>query len=240
MKLWKFLDYFLPVSCEFCGRYDFFSSKIGVCKLCHLENSTSSIPTQNVCRICKETQTTQECFYCNSRNVFFEELKFLQRRTPFLAQVINRIKSQSVYLLSIYLCLGMKKELRSWKHLNFSGIIPTPSAKTKWYSKNKRRPFESCDFALKRLQSVLPVPLLHPIEKISDEKQAGKNFVDRFIHARLAFRIKEEYKGKLRGNYLLVDDVFTTGASANELARILIRNGAESVRILILVRTEGK
>lgn len=150
-----------------------------------------------------------------------------------MAKVINRIKLQSVYLLSIYLCLGMKKELKSWKNLNFSGIILTPS-------QNKRRPFESCDFALKRLQSILPFPLLHPIEKISDEKQAGKSFVDRFIHARLAFRIKKEYKGKLKGNYLLVDDVFTTGASANELARILIQNGAESVRILALIRTEGK
>lgn len=134
----------------------------------------------------------------------------------------------------------MKKELRSWRNLNFSGIMLMPSTKTKWYSQSKRRPFESCEFALKRLQNILPFPLLHPIEKISDEKQAGKSFVDRFMHARVAFQIKEEYKGKLRGNYLLVDDVFTTGASANELARILIQNGAESVRILTLVRTEGK
>ncbi|EMF81606.1 hypothetical protein LEP1GSC188_2354 [Leptospira weilii serovar Topaz str. LT2116] len=240
MKPWKFLDYFLPVSCEFCGRYDFFSSKIGICKLCHLENATFLIRNQDLCKVCKEIQTTKECFYCSSRNVFFEELKFLQRRTPFLAKVINRIKLQSVYLLSIYLCLGMKKELRSWRNLNFSGIMLMPSTKTKWYSQNKRRPFESCEFALKRLQNILPFPLLHPIEKISDEKQAGKSFVDRFMHARVAFQIKEEYKGKLRGNYLLVDDVFTTGASANELARILIQNGAESVRILTLVRTEGK
>lgn len=114
-----------------------------------------------------------------------------------------------------------------------------PSTKTKWYSNNQQRPFESCDFALKRLQNILPFPLINPIEKISDQKQAGKSLTDRFIHARLAFKIKKKYKGKLRGNYLLIDDVFTTGASANELARILIQTGADSVRILTLIRTEG-
>ncbi|EMY79205.1 hypothetical protein LEP1GSC060_3605 [Leptospira weilii serovar Ranarum str. ICFT] len=240
MKFRKLLDYFLPVGCEFCGRYDYFSSKIGVCKLCHSENYISPNRTQSICKICKEVRTTEECYYCNSRNVFFEELKFLRNRTPFLAKVINCVKMRSVYPLSIYLCLGIKRELRSWKNLSFSGVILMPSTKTKWNSKNQRRPFESCDFALKRLRSILPFPLIRPIEKVSDEKQAGKSLTDRFIHARFAFRIKKEYKGKLRGNYLVVDDVFTTGASANELARILIQNGAESVRILTLIRTEGK
>ncbi|UOG49282.1 ComF family protein [Leptospira noguchii] len=239
MELYKLLDFFLPVSCEFCGKFDYFSSKIGVCKLCHRKHSNVSNSLQTLCKICKEVQTSKECFYCNSRNVFFEELKFLRNRTPFLAKVINCVKLRFVYSLSIYLSLGLKKELKHWKNLNFSGILLVPSTKTKWYSKNKPKPFESCEFILKRLQKILSYPWISPIEKISDEKQAGKSLADRFIHARLAFKIKKEYKGKLRGNYLLIDDVFTTGASANELARILIQNGADSVRILTLIRTEG-
>lgn len=240
MKLRKLLDLFLPSVCEFCGGYDFFSSKIGVCKECHRKNAEPPIGLESLCRICKEPFSKGECTFCNSRNVFFDEMKFLRSRTPFLAKVINRIKHGSVYTMSIYLCLGLKKELRSWKNLNFTGILRMPSTKTKWYRRKKRRPFESCDFVFRRIQKILAVVRIDPIEKISEEKQAGKSFADRFVHARLAFRIKEVYKGKLNGNYLLVDDVFTTGASANELARILISNGAESVRILTLIRTEGK
>lgn len=240
MKLRKLLDLFLPSTCEFCGRYDFFSSKIGVCKSCHRENSETPIRPERLCRICKEPSSGGECVFCSSRNVFFEEMKFLKSRTPFLAKAINRIKHGSVYMLSIYLSLGLKKELRSWKNLNFSGILVMPSTNTKWYQRKKRRPFESCDFALKRILNILSAPLIAPIEKISGEKQAGKSFADRFVHARLAFRIQEEYKEKLKGNYLVIDDVFTTGASANELARILIRNGADGVRILTLIRTEGR
>ncbi|PJZ57680.1 ComF family protein [Leptospira barantonii] len=240
MKLRKLLDIFLPSTCEFCGRYDLFSSKIGVCKRCHLENSEPAICFEGLCRICKEPLNKGECAFCSSRNVFFEEMKFLRSRTPFLAKVINRIKHGSVYMLSIYLCLGLKKELRSWKDLNFAGILLMPSTKTKWYRRKKRRPFESCDFVFRRIRKILSIPRIDPIEKISEEKQAGKSFADRFVHARLAFRIKQEYKEKLKGNYLVVDDVFTTGASANELARILIGNGADCVRVLTLIRTEGR
>ncbi|MBM9500343.1 ComF family protein [Leptospira sp. 201903071] len=240
MGLWKFLDLFLPSSCEFCGRYDFFSKKIGVCKLCHFENRNTETFVGTECKICKEWNLGEECSFCSSRNLFFEELKFLKSRTPFSAKVVNYVKFQSVYLLSVYLSLGMKRELVSWKKISFSGIIMMPSTETRWYQKKKKRPFESCDFALKRLRNILPFPLIAPVTKISGEKQAGKSYADRFIHARLAFQIKEEYKGKLKGNYLLLDDVFTTGASANELARILLENGADSVRVLTLIRTEGK
>ncbi|AOP35879.1 competence protein ComFC [Leptospira tipperaryensis] len=240
MGIWKFLDLFLPSSCEFCGRHDFFSSKFGVCKLCHYDNRNPETGRGTECGICKEWNLGIECSFCSSRNLFFEELKFLRSRTPFLAKVINYVKFQSVYLLSVYLCLGMKRELASWKKISFSGIIVMPSTETRWYLRKRTRPFESCDFALKRLRNILPLPRIDPIAKISREKQAGKSYADRFIHARLAFQIKEEYKGKLKGNYLLLDDVFTTGASANELARILLENGAESVRVLTLIRTVGK
>ncbi|PJZ53947.1 ComF family protein [Leptospira adleri] len=240
MGIWKFLDIFLPSSCEFCGRHDFFSSKIGVCKLCHNDHRSAETFQGSECGICKEWNIETECSFCFSRNLFFEELRFLRSRTPFLAKVINYVKFQSVYLLSVYLCLGIKRELASWKEISFSGIIVMPSTETRWYQRKKKRPFESCDFALKRMRTILPFPLLAPVAKISREKQAGKSYAERFIHARLAFQIKEEYKGRLKGDYLLLDDVFTTGASANELARILLENGADSVRVLTLIRTEGK
>jgi ComF family protein len=36
---------------------------------------------------------------------------------------------------------------------------------------------------------------------------------------------------------LLVDDIYTSGATANECSRVLLRGGAEEVRVLTLART---
>ena len=41
----------------------------------------------------------------------------------------------------------------------------------------------------------------------------------------------------LKKRILLVDDVFTTGATAEECAKTLIKNGAETVSVLTLART---
>ncbi|PKA03447.1 ComF family protein, partial [Leptospira ellisii] len=205
-----------------------------------LRNGEIRRSSDRSCKTCKEAFVGEGCPYCVSRNVFFEELKYLRNRSPFMAKAINRIKFRSAYSLSIYLCLGMKRELRSWKGIRFSGIVLLPSHRAPWYKTGRERTFSSCDFALKRLQKILPFPVANPVEKISGEKQAGKSFAERFFHARISFRIKEEYERRLTGNYLLLDDVFTTGASANEVARILLQNGAASVRVLTLIRTEGK
>jgi len=55
---------------------------------------------------------------------------------------------------------------------------------------------------------------------------------------RRAFDVSAEYRQQLKGkNILLIDDVVTTGATANEAAKTLKRHGASSVIVACLART---
>jgi len=52
-----------------------------------------------------------------------------------------------------------------------------------------------------------------------------------------AFRVKDKYNGRIKGRRIvLIDDVYTTGATAGACARILKHAGAEAVEILTVAR----
>ena len=65
--------------------------------------------------------------------------------------------------------------------------------------------------------------------------QTGLNGLERKRTVKNAFRIKNPEKIKNK-KILLVDDVFTTGATVNECSRILLKNKAADVEIFTFAR----
>ncbi|PVE26178.1 amidophosphoribosyltransferase [Microvirga sp. KLBC 81] len=68
-------------------------------------------------------------------------------------------------------------------------------------------------------------------------RQVGLTKAQRQENLQGAFRVPPEAKARLKGRrVLLVDDVLTTGATANAASRALLRGGAASVDILAFAR----
>lgn len=67
--------------------------------------------------------------------------------------------------------------------------------------------------------------------------QTGLDGSSRRKNIKNAFWVKdpEKIKGK---NIILIDDVFTTGTTVNECARVLVKSGAKRVDVLTLARAE--
>jgi competence protein ComFC len=229
--LFKLLDFCIPTWCTVCGHYDWMSSKMGVCKSCAPYNQ-SSIQSEKFCLVCKSEMQTEVCGYCDSRNIFFSELFFLRFRERKEKDLLQKVKFSEERILSNYFRLGLGKFIKIWKQYHIHTVVPLPSNRQTW----RERPFHVCFPVFSYLKRRMDIPTQSLLIKTSSELQSGKSFRKRFLHARFAFSIHPEWEGRLSGNYLLVDDLFTTGASLNEAARVLLENGAEKVYGLTLLR----
>jgi predicted amidophosphoribosyltransferase len=68
-------------------------------------------------------------------------------------------------------------------------------------------------------------------------RQVGLTKAQRQENLQGAFRVPQDAKARLKGKrVLLVDDVLTTGSTANAASRALLRGGAASVDVLAFAR----
>jgi ComF family protein len=68
------------------------------------------------------------------------------------------------------------------------------------------------------------------------QPQTGFDIEHRRVNLKNAFNVVNQ-KAIDNKHILLIDDVFTTGATCNEAARVLLQNGAKNVNALVLART---
>lgn len=158
---------------------------------------------------------------------FFEENNLLQKL--LYAYKYNFVED----VLTIFQIL-MQQFLKLNKHY-FDGIdrlVPVPL--------HKRRLSERGFNQAEEIAKILAVELRLPLENIlirkkSTKQQAKLQKQERVENIKDAFALKEGFdiKGK---NILVVDDVFTTGSTLDECARILKEAGAEMVKAFTLAR----
>jgi len=83
------------------------------------------------------------------------------------------------------------------------------------------------------------IPVLHGTLKRAraTAQQVGLSKAQRAENVQGAFRVPTEAKAEIAGRrILLIDDVMTSGATADTCARALLRAGAKAVDVLVFAR----
>lgn len=115
-------------------------------------------------------------------------------------------------------------------------IVPTPLHRLRLFT---RRFNQSAELArVISRESAVPFDAM-TLERIKPTApQVGLTRAQRAANLSGAFRIVKERAPLIEGkNIVLIDDVFTTGATANAAARTLLRAGAARVDLLVFART---
>ena len=112
-------------------------------------------------------------------------------------------------------------------------LIPVPLHR----SRLKEREFNQSEILASKLANYFFLSLLNNvlIRIRPTPPQTNLSKEERFNSLKGAFALKK--KGLIKGkNILLIDDVFTTGATANQCAKVLIENKANEVSVFTLAK----
>jgi competence protein ComFC len=111
--------------------------------------------------------------------------------------------------------------------LNIDYAVAIPLSKERLYERGFNQ--------AKLLADFLPIPQLEVLQRTHHEKQSKKSRLER-LTASNVFSLTESSKIDNR-NFLLIDDIYTTGSTLRHAAKLLIQNGADSVSSLTLIRS---
>ena len=114
-------------------------------------------------------------------------------------------------------------------------LVPVPMHR--W--RLARRRFNQSAELARALSRLTGVPMLVQVleRHRATAQRVGLTRVARRTNLRGAFRVREAEKARLAGRHiLLVDDVLTTGATAEACTHTLLRAGAEAVDVVTLAR----
>ncbi len=138
--------------------------------------------------------------------------------------------------ISVGTALGRMMAQRTYSALtieDFSMVIPVPLH----VKRLRERGFNQSGILAREIARTCSIPLdCASLERKVDTKpQTALKKTERAKNIRGAFAVTnpDNVEGK---KILLIDDVFTTGSTLRECARVLIRNGAKEVAALTLAR----
>ncbi len=109
-------------------------------------------------------------------------------------------------------------------------VIPIPL----FVLRQQTRGYNQARELAKSLATALDVPKLEALKRVkSTKRQAKLGKTERSSNVREAFEVVQNVRGL---ELILVDDVYTSGATATECALVLIEAGAKRVRIAVISR----
>ncbi len=218
-------DIFFPKNpvCSICKRVLFISEdavcercferlmhiKEGVCIKCMKNTMDNNIP------ICTECNLEQYNFSSGSASFIYNEYSekliwdFKYENNRYAAQYAARLMCDDL----------IKKE---WlKDIDLITCVPSSNDKT------TERGYNQSEVISQEISRILAIELENRLLRVKDglEDQIGKNYKQRFINVKDKYEYNSDFVIKNK-TLLIIDDVFTSGATLSECTKRLLEAGA--------------
>ena len=142
------------------------------------------------------------------------------------AGMVRNLKYRGVRLLAEPMGRAMVSAFEALRPVELDGVVPVPM-----HPKRQRdRGYNHAGLLAAQVAAQLGLPHLDALERTRNTRQQARlSDAERMNNLENAFALSGEVEGK---SLLLVDDVCTTGSTANACARALLDGGATAVWLL--------
>lgn len=193
----------------------------------------------NICKRCGMPlpELNKICDDCKNIEYEFDVARaaFLYNRKT--ARLITDLKFRNRKYLARFLAICMSETLKTFP-MDVDYIIPVPVSAQRL----KSRGFNQAELIANHLSLLIGKPVVNDLiirtnKETANQKDLSK--LDRMKNLVGAFEVRrtKEFEGK---DLLIVDDVFTTGATVNEVARMLRKLNPSGVCVITAGKTDYK
>ena len=218
------IDYIYPRKCPLCQKLT-----KGHCLIC--EECREQVPyiEEPYCMKCgkpfyEEERTKEYCYDCNRYQRSFVRSYSLLRYEGMVKKSMYQFKYYNKREFADWYAKELVRRYeREWTRVQIDCIIPVPIHKRK----KRQRGYNQAEVLAKRIAKLLEIPC-YPnglIRVIETRPQKELDNKDRYRNLKQAFRIGTLGKEQELKTVLLIDDIYTTGATLEACTQVLLESG---------------
>ena len=207
------LNFLFPPVCSVCGKVD----KNWLCPNCQ-----------------KRVERLEKSCVVEIEHKKYEKLLYIFQYESLVRKLILRYKfSNQAYLNHFFANMIIKNEENCKLLQEYDLLIPVPMH----HRKMQKRGYNQTELVANELSKILKIPtksdiLIKVVNTVTQSKLGGKARQSNIQHA---FFVPKD--GEVEGKkIILLDDIYTTGATSQECSRVLKEAGAEEILILVLAK----
>ncbi|MEX2525561.1 MAG: ComF family protein [Gammaproteobacteria bacterium] len=216
----------MPVSCLLCGAPEPQSGTL--CSGCLADLPGSGV----ACPSCGAKQTTTDlCGRCQNRKPPYDQILSAYEYAYPVDNLIRAFKYRNTLIVAKSLTPALAERVRGQSRNTPQAMLPVPLH----FGRLCRRGFNQSQEIARRLKGELGIPIDDRLLRRhkATREQALLAPRERRRNLRAAFSLN---RGNPYRSVAIVDDVFTTGATVSELARLLRRTGTKEIQVWVLAR----
>lgn len=226
----KIIQFFFPHRCSFCG-------KVGEdpCDECKKFIRFIQGKTCEKCGIPIGDLVYSLCPSCQRESFSFEKVFPVFYYEGIVRKGVHLFKYRGFYQNALTFSNLMTDKIKSFS-VEIDLIVPVPIS----YERYLKRGYNHSCLLAKNISKALKIPLLDALKRTQPTKpfyNLSKEERKKEIKDKIA--LKSRYENNVKGKtILLVDDIFTTGATADECSKVLLKSGANKVYVSVLAITK--